>query len=76
MIIYMNYRDHEPPHFHVKYQGFEAMIEIDGGTVTGRLPRRALRLVYEWTDLHKDELHANWNRAKLRQSLLRIDPLP
>lgn len=73
--VYMNYRDHDPPHFHVTYQGYEALIEIEGGTIRGILPRRALRLVYEWLDLRKDELHENWIRARKRESLLRIEPL-
>jgi hypothetical protein len=75
IIIYMNYRDHEPPPYHVRYQGYEASIEIENGTVTGTLPMRALRLVFEWQDLHKDELQANWIRARKRVSLLPIEPL-
>ena len=29
------------------------------GTITGTLPRRALKLVYEWLDLHQEELMDN-----------------
>ncbi|MEI8203265.1 MAG: DUF4160 domain-containing protein [Bacteroidota bacterium] len=35
---------HNPPHFHVKYQEYEAIIEINNGIVKGVLPRRALTL--------------------------------
>ena len=38
------------------------MITIEDGIVTGSLPRRALRLVYEWLDQHHDELMQNWER--------------
>jgi hypothetical protein len=75
LVIYMNYREHEPAHFHVRYQGYEASIELDSRTVTGRLPRRALRLTFDWMDLHRDELQANWENAKKRQSLKPINPL-
>ena len=44
--MYMD--DHNPPHFHVKYQEYEAIVTIEDGIVTGSLPRRALRLIYEW----------------------------
>ena len=54
--IYMYMSEHNPPHFHVKYQDYEAIITIEGGVVTGSLPRMALNLVYEWLDLHKNEL--------------------
>jgi len=52
--------DHNPPHFHVRYEEYRATIDIQTGDVMGRMPRRALRLVFEWLDLHKDELMANW----------------
>jgi len=29
------------------------------GIVTGSLPRRALNLIFEWLDLHRDELMEN-----------------
>ena len=51
--------DHNPPHFHVWYEGYEATITIEDGIVTGTLPRRALKMVYEWLDLHFDELMEN-----------------
>lgn len=33
IIISMFFSDHNPPHFHVKYQGFEATIDIATGTI-------------------------------------------
>ena len=43
--------------------------------IQGTLPRRALRLIYEWLDLHTDELMANWELMKQRKPLKKIDPL-
>ena len=48
--MYMS--EHNPPHFHVWYEDYKAIITITDGVVTGSLPRRALNLVYEWLDLH------------------------
>lgn len=73
--IYMYMSEHNPPHFHVKYQDFEAIIAIEGGVVTGSLPRRALNLVYEWLDLHKNELMENWKRMENKEAIVKIDPL-
>jgi len=40
--IRMYFDDHEPPHFHVAYQGFEAMIAIESGErIAGSLPHKA-----------------------------------
>ena len=43
--------------------------------VTGSLPRRALRLVYEWLDLHRDELMENWVRLSNSEAPKKIEPL-
>jgi hypothetical protein len=75
IIIAMFYRDHEPAHFHAIYGEFEITVDIMTGTVTGSFPRRALRLVQEWRELHQDELLEDWRLARLRQPLQRVDPL-
>ena len=63
IIIYMYIDDHNPPHFHVWYDDYQAEITIKEGIVRGEMPRRALRLVFEWLDLHRDELLENWERG-------------
>jgi hypothetical protein len=75
VVIVMYYNDHVPPHFHAKYGGFEITVRILDGVVEGRFPRRALSLVAEWYTFHHEELLENWNRARDRQPLKRIDPL-
>ena len=71
----MNFRDHNPPHFHVRYQEQEAIIEIHSGIVIGTMARRALQLVFEWAALHEKELMENWERAQKNRPLLPIPPL-
>lgn len=75
IIIYMFYNEHNPPHFHVEYQDFEAIIEIESGIIKGKIPRRALKLIFEWMDLHKDELLENWKKIEERKALQKIEPL-
>ena len=75
IIITIFINEHNPPHFHVEYQDYKAMITIEDGIVMGALPRRALNLVYEWLDLHKDELLENWKRIESNQNLQKIEPL-
>jgi len=50
-------------------------VDIETSVVHGRFPKRALRLVLEWLDLHKDDLIENWQKAKERRPLQEIDPL-
>jgi hypothetical protein len=71
----MYYREHAPPHFHAKYGDYEITVEIETGVVNGHFPRRALRLVLEWYDLHRDELREDWRLAEERRPLKKIPPL-
>lgn len=43
--------------------------------LTGALPRRQLRLVEAWAELHQAELLDNWQRAQNGRPLLRIQGL-
>jgi len=71
----MYYRDHEPAHFHADYGGYGITVTIQEGVVEGQFPRRALRHVLEWYELHKEELEDNWERARRREPLVPIAPL-
>lgn len=75
IVIYIYWRDHAPPHFHAKYQGQEITVEIENGTVKGNISARALGLIQEWRQLHKDELIENWKRAEQKRTLKEILPL-
>lgn len=74
--VYMYYRDHPPPHFHAIYGEHEAIIDIATAELAeGKLPRRALSLVKEWANVHRDELAHNWDLARIGQPLDAIAPL-
>lgn len=76
IVIYMYYNDHAPPHFHAKYNQFEALIEIaDLSIIAGNLPSRALGIVIEWASQHQEELVRNWERAQNHEPLAQILPL-
>jgi len=71
----MFYKDHEPGHFHAYYGEYEVIVAIEDGTVKGEFPRRALILVLEWYEMHREELRQNWELAKVRRPLRPIRPL-
>lgn len=75
IVVFMNYNDHNPPHFHARYGGHEVTVELASGLVTGSMPRRALGLVFEWSERHRPALEQNWQRARDRRPLLPIPPL-
>ncbi len=75
IVVFMNYNDHAPPHFHARYQDQEVSVEIASGMVQGKMSRRALQMLFEWAEQHRDELLRNWELAAARDSLEPIDPL-
>jgi hypothetical protein len=74
--ITMNYNEHNPPHFHAFYGDFEISVEIKSGVVKGSMPKRALKMIFEWLELYKEELLEDWELAQNRKTLLKIPPLP
>ena len=75
IVVFLNYRDHQPPHCHAAYGDDEVTVEIHGGAVTGTMSKRALRLVLEWAELHEEALMRNWNLAREHRALEPIPPL-
>jgi hypothetical protein len=77
IVIAMYYREHGIPHFHATYAGQTVVVAIQtSDVIAGGVPARALRLIQEWSELHRDELRLNWARARENAPLVRIDPLP
>ncbi|OIO56075.1 MAG: hypothetical protein COX57_06525 [Alphaproteobacteria bacterium CG_4_10_14_0_2_um_filter_63_37] len=67
---------HNLPHIHARYAEFEASIGIgDGEILAGDLPRKQLRLVQAWIELHRDELMADWELAVGGENPYKIEPL-
>lgn len=79
ILIYMFYNDnakHHLPHIHVRYQGNTASISLqDGDVLDGFLPRKQLKLIQAWIELHLEELTINWELAVNGQEPFRIAPL-
>ena len=78
IVIYMywNEGDHLVAHFLAHCAGARASVAVDGRILAGTLDPRALRLAQGWARLHRDEMEANWERARRSEPLLPIEPLP
>jgi hypothetical protein len=76
IVIYMYFNDHNPPHFHVQYEDFRAIIDINELEVlNGDLPHRVLSLVIEWAQLNQKQLQENWDSLIKTGSYSKIPPL-
>ena len=77
MIIKMFFDDHNPPHFHVEFQEYRAIINIKtANIVEGYFPPKQLKSIQLWTSIHEQELLENFvNLGKDFKSWNKIDPL-
>ena len=61
-------KEHEPSHIHALYGEYMGEINIlTGEMIQGDLPDKALELVREWLDSHKDELQEMWNNQIIKK---------
>ena len=63
--------------FHVKYYNEErAVLSIQElKMLEGKLSKRALSMVLEWANEHRDELLNNWNSLQTTGNFSKIAPL-
>ena len=73
ILIKMYNQEHNPPHFHAYYQGFEAIFNIESGKRThGKFPPRAEKIVSEWAQEYQKELLEDWDLASNNKPLRKI----
>ena len=76
IIIRMYFGDHNPPHFHVEFQGEKATFTFDGRLRSGNISSgTARKLVRDWARRHRLELMINWRNIEKGRPLNRIKPL-
>ena len=70
--MYFQQSEHNPPHIHALYGEDIAAVEIQTGDILeGKLPPKALSMVREWTELHKNDLLQIWKT----QEFIKLPPL-
>ncbi len=73
--FFTSYNGHLSPHFHARYQDQEMLVEIESSIVHGKMSRRALQMIFEWSDKYKNELLRNWQLSRERKPLEPISPI-
>ena len=71
----MYFDEHNPPHFHVKYNEFRAVLSIrECNVLEGVLPGRVRGFVAEWAELHQAELLSMWDSKVFMTRTCRFKP--
>jgi len=75
-MFYMDNKQHKEPHIHVEYQDYSAVLSIpEAEILAGKFPNDKLKLIKAWTEIHKDELIADWKLAVEGNAVFKIDAL-
>ncbi len=74
--MYCGKLEHNPPHIHVYYQNYKAIIDINKIELTeGEFPTKQKRLIFAWVELHQEDLLQDWQIAQTGELPLQIEPL-
>lgn len=61
IVIFMYFEEHNPPHFHIKYNEYRASMNIQNlNIIAGNVPAKVRGLVEEWAEMNQDELLEMW----------------
>ena len=72
IVVTMYFSDHDPPHFHIRYNEYRATMDIESlHVVSGKLPARVRGLVTEWAEMHTEELLDMWQSGDFHK----VEPL-
>jgi len=75
-MYYLDQKQHNLPHIHVRYQDEEAIFSIpEGNLLDGTLKSNKMRLVQAWIEIHQEELMADWTLASQGETVFKIEPL-
>ncbi len=59
--MYLIDSEHPPPHIHIKYGEYEAVMELRNlNIIEGSIPKKCRQMVREWTEVHQQELIEMW----------------
>ena len=68
IVISMYFDEHNPPHFHIRYNEHRASMDIRNfNIIVGSLPARVRGLVEEWAEMHQDELLKIWQTKEFHK---------
>ena len=70
--MYFLQSEHNPPHIHAIYNEDVAAIDfMTGEILEGYLPPKAINMIKEWLEIHKQEIQNIWETQQFKE----IEPL-
>lgn len=75
IILYLYWKDHNPPHIHFSYGGYACNISVIDRIMDGQAPAKVVAMVNKWLDLHEGEVLALWEKAQRGEPIGKVEPL-
>lgn len=75
IILFLYWKDHNPPHIHFSYAGYTCNISVIDRIVDGQAPAKVVAMVNRWLDLHESEVLVLWEKAQRGEPIGQIEPL-
>ena len=67
--------DHNPPHLHIRYGDYQALVTLEEHIIKGEMPKHVLKKVFKWMEIHQSEIVKNWKRLQAGTEAQKIAPL-
>ena len=66
--MYFSAKEHNPPHFYASYGEYAGLFDLQTlAMIEGDLPQKAVAMIQEWGQVHKEELLNIWNTQNFRE---------
>lgn len=66
---------HHEKHIHVRYNEQEAVYDLNGKILEGKIPYKKKKLVEAWISIHQEELESLWFLIHEQGEFFKIEPL-
>ncbi len=74
MYFYDNIR-HNMPHIHASYNEYDAVFDLQGEMIEGKMPNSQKKLIQAWIEIHREELERLWDLLINGKNGFKINPL-
>lgn len=66
--VFMYFKEHNPPHVHIRCSGKEATVNIETCEIMyGEIAKNRTKLVLEFVNCYKKQLMDMWNNKEIRK---------
>lgn len=75
IVIYLYWKDHNPPHIHFTYGNYVCSISVIDRVVDGQAPAKVIAKVNEWIDVNENAILSLWEKAQRGEQIEKLEPL-